>query len=45
MTAIINWLRWLGPVKPAVTDEHCPSCWGLGYDSSGYTCSCLRKNK
>lgn len=46
MTAIINWIKhWLGPVKPAVTDEHCPHCHGLGYDSSGYTCTCLREKK
>ena len=46
MTAIINWIkRWLGPVKPAVTDEHCPYCLGLGYDSSGYTCICLKEKK
>jgi hypothetical protein len=46
MKAIINWLkRWLGPVPPAVTDEHCPYCHGIGYDSSGYWCSCLREKK
>jgi hypothetical protein len=30
-------------VPPAVTDEHCPYCRGLGYDSSGFTCECLRR--
>jgi len=46
MTAIINWIkRWLAPVPPAVVDEHCPYCLGLGYDSSGYTCECLRRKK
>jgi hypothetical protein len=46
MTAIINWLkRWLGPMPPAVTDTECPYCHGLGYDSSGWTCSCLREKK
>lgn len=45
MTAIINWIkRWLGAVPPAVTDEHCPYCHSLGYDSSGWTCTCLREN-
>lgn len=46
MTAIINWLRrWLAPMPAAVVDEHCPMCHGLGYDSSGFTCSCLRDKK
>jgi hypothetical protein len=46
MTAIIEWIkRWLTPVQSATTDEHCPYCRGLGYDSSGFTCSCLREKK
>lgn len=46
MTAIYNWIKSLfAPVAPAVTDEHCPYCHGLGYDSSGFTCSCLREKK
>jgi len=37
--------RWFTPVAPATTDEHCPYCHGLGYDSSGFTCTCLREKK
>jgi hypothetical protein len=44
MTAILEFLkRWFTPVPKAVTDEHCPMCHGLGYDSSGWTCTCLRE--
>jgi hypothetical protein len=46
MTAILEFLkRWFTPVPKAVTDEHCPWCEGLGYDSSGWTCTCLREKK
>jgi len=46
MKAIINWLKNLfKPAPPAVTDEHCPYCHGLGYDSSGFTCTCLKEKK
>jgi hypothetical protein len=44
MTAILEFLkRWFTFVPKAVTDEHCPYCHGLGYDSSGWTCTCLRE--
>jgi hypothetical protein len=44
MTNIINWIKKLfGRVPPAVTDEHCPMCHGLGYDYSGLVCTCLRE--
>jgi hypothetical protein len=33
------------PVKPTQTDDKCPYCHGLGYDSSGWTCTCLREAK
>jgi hypothetical protein len=47
MTASINWIKsWFSRMEPPViTDEHCPYCHGLGYDSSGFTCSCLREKK
>jgi hypothetical protein len=46
MKALIEYIKkFFERVPPAVTDEHCPMCWGLGYDSSGYTCSCLREKK
>jgi hypothetical protein len=46
MTAIINWIkRWFGPVPRSEAQEECPFCRGLGYDSSGFTCSCLREKK
>jgi hypothetical protein len=46
MTAIINFFkRWLAPVKPAEADDLCPHCHGIGYDASGWTCSCLREKK
>jgi len=42
MNAIIEYIKSLfARVEPAVTDEHCPYCYGCGYDSSGYTCICL----
>jgi hypothetical protein len=46
MKALIEYIKKLfASAPPAVTDEHCPYCHGLGYDSSGYTCSCLREKK
>ena len=35
------------PVDVSLTDEGniCPHCSGLGYDASGYTCTCLRDKK
>jgi hypothetical protein len=46
MTFIYDWLKKLfRPVAPSATDEHCPYCRGLGYDSSGFTCTCLREKK
>jgi hypothetical protein len=43
MNIIIDYIKKLFfRVSPAVTDEHCPYCFGLGYDSSGFTCICLR---
>jgi hypothetical protein len=46
MRALIDWIKKLfTPVPPAVTDEHCPYCHGIGYDASGFTCSCLREKK
>jgi hypothetical protein len=46
MNAILEFLkRWFTPVAPAATDEHCPYCYGCGYDASGYTCTCLREKK
>jgi hypothetical protein len=51
----MNWLNklldklfdWLPPVDVSLTDEGniCPHCRGLGYDASGYTCTCLREKK
>jgi hypothetical protein len=44
--AFIDWVKSLFTrVPPAVVDEHCPYCHGLGYDSSGFTCECLREDK
>lgn len=44
MKDIIAYIRRLfTPVKPAATDDKCPFCHGLGYDSSGWTCTCLRE--
>jgi hypothetical protein len=46
MIAIIEFFKkLLGPLPPADADERCPHCLGLGYDSSGFTCSCLREKK
>jgi hypothetical protein len=46
MIAIYEFLKKLFTrVPPAVTDEHCPYCHGIGYDASGFTCSCLREKK
>ena len=46
MIAIINYIRALfARVEPTVVDEHCPYCHGIGYDASGFTCTCLREKK
>jgi hypothetical protein len=46
MSTIIKFWNWLfARAKPALADEHCPYCHGFGYDSSGFTCSCLREKK
>jgi hypothetical protein len=46
MSHIIAFIkRLLARAEPAVTDEHCPYCHGLGYDSSGFTCICLKEKK
>jgi len=46
MNAILEFLKALfARVPPAETDEQCPFCRGLGYDSSGWTCTCLREKK
>jgi hypothetical protein len=46
MTFIYDWLKRLFAREPrAETDEQCPFCHGLGYDSSGWTCTCLRDKK
>lgn len=45
----MNWLNkildklfdWL----PPTTDTNCPYCRGLGYDASGYTCTCSGEKK
>jgi hypothetical protein len=49
MTAIFAFLDWIkalfasAPLEPA--DEQCPYCRGMGYDSSGYWCPCIRGKK
>jgi len=46
MTTIVKFWNWLFALaEPAAADEHCPYCHGLGYDSSGFTCTCLRRQK
>jgi hypothetical protein len=46
MNAILEFFKALfARVPPAETDEQCPFCRGLGYDSSGWTCTCLREKK
>jgi len=46
MNKFINYIKSLfAKVEPAVTDEHCPYCHGLGYDYSGLTCTCVRDKK
>jgi hypothetical protein len=43
---LIDWIKFLFSSEPvAITDEHCPYCYGIGYDSSGFTCSCVREKK
>ena len=47
----MNWINklldklfdWATPVNSA--DENCPHCRGMGYDASGYTCTCIGKKK
>lgn len=46
MQALINYVKRLfARVEPAQTEALCPYCYGLGYDSSGFTCTCLREKK
>jgi hypothetical protein len=46
MRALIDYIKKLfARVPPAETDDKCPYCRGLGYDSSGWTCTCLREKK
>jgi hypothetical protein len=46
MKDIIEYFRRLfAQSKPAETDETCPYCHGLGYDATGWTCTCLREKK
>ena len=46
MKDFIAFLKWLfAKQEPAETDTECPYCHGLGYDSSGFTCECLRSKK
>jgi hypothetical protein len=46
MKTLIEYIKRLFVrVPPAVADEHCPYCFGLGYDYSGFTCTCLREKK
>lgn len=43
----IKWLtallRHLAPPKQT-TDPDCRHCRGLGYDASGYTCTCVKES-
>ena len=47
----MNWLDklldklfdWLPPANPA--DTNCLHCRGMGYDASGYTCTCVMEKK
>ena len=34
---------WVTPENLA--DENCPHCRGMGYDASGYTCTCVMEKK
>ncbi len=44
LTAMI--LRWLFTKPPEqLADPHCTYCKGLGYDASGYTCTCVKEKK
>ena len=46
MNALIEYIKKLFAHVPlAKTDEHCPYCHGIGYDSSGWLCTCLREKK
>ena len=44
----MNWVQrvilWLAQVKQT-TDPNCPHCLGLGYDASGYACTCVKEKK
>jgi hypothetical protein len=46
MKALYEFIKALFCRTPlTIVDEHCPRCHGLGYDSNGFTCSCLREKK
>jgi hypothetical protein len=40
---LFNWT--FTPVKPAEADPLCTYCKGLGYDASGYACTCVKEKK
>ena len=45
----MNWINklidklfdWV--VRETFADTTCPHCRGMGYDASGYTCTCVEK--
>lgn len=43
----MSWLDklfdWFFPAE--TTDPNCPHCRGLGYDASGYSCTCIGDKK
>lgn len=47
MTMLQSWfaalLRLVAPRKHVV-DAECKHCWGMGYDASGYRCTCVKES-
>jgi len=44
----MNWQRiicWILMPAKQTTDPNCPHCRGLGYDASGYACTCVKEKK
>ena len=45
LIAVFSLLNCYWPLPETGADPDCPHCRGLGYDASGYTCTCIGEKK